>query len=61
MKRPVVSADLLENLPLLDASGLVPLGNTIMDSYVQAIFFPHTEASPFPTVLHALGRNRPAA
>jgi len=32
-----------------------------MDSYVQATFLPHTEASQFPTVLRALGRNRPAA
>jgi len=32
-----------------------------MDSYVQATFLPHTEASQFPTVLRALGRNLPAA
>jgi uncharacterized 2Fe-2S/4Fe-4S cluster protein (DUF4445 family) len=32
-----------------------------MDSYVQATFLPHTEASHFPTVLRALGRSRPAA
>jgi uncharacterized 2Fe-2S/4Fe-4S cluster protein (DUF4445 family) len=32
-----------------------------MDSYVQATFLPHTDASQFPTVLRALARNRPTA
>jgi uncharacterized 2Fe-2S/4Fe-4S cluster protein (DUF4445 family) len=32
-----------------------------MDSYVQATFLPHTDASQFPTVLRALGRNRSGA